>query len=391
MTLQPLPSGSDAELATALGRLRDAILADAAATAADLSAATGWPALHAAEAVRRALAPFHDPALRRLVRAAGGRAPRPGSWLLAILAGRIPALATGAVFGALAARVPICLKPSSAEPSFAARLARTAHRFPGLAGCVALLERPSGDPAVDAAIRSAPACLVYGTDATVDSVLAARPGLATLAAGHRESFALVFREALSPDGAARLARGLALDIAIYDQGGCLSPHVVLAETGGSVSPDGLAQRLHDALVRVARALPAGPVPLPAAAASRLLAEEARLLARGGLARAWPPSGPVPPLVVRGDARVLRPGPGHRVVLVVPFQGTPALAELLPGLRDRVQGVALAGPRDRLRAALAAAPAWTPWRVAAPGRLQAPPAGWPENGVNLPAALAALLA
>jgi hypothetical protein len=78
-----------------------------------------------------------------------------------------------------------------------------------------------------------------------------------------------------------------------------------------------------------------------------------------------------------------------VVQVVPFEGRPDLPRLVPSLVDRVQGIAVAGERSHLADTLAACPEFRPCLVCAPGRLQLPPADWPENGVRLAEWLAGL--
>ncbi len=387
------PDLPDAALADALADLAAAGLDPAWPGPRDraaLSASTGWTGPHLAEAVRRAFAPFTPAACRRLV--AMGRpspavsAPRA---LLAILAGRVPAVVSAALFQGLAARHAVVLKPPAVEPVFARLLvALVARAAPSLAGTVRLLDLPSSDPSLLAEVRDAPAVLAYGSDATIAAIREARPGRPTIVGGHRESAVLLFRDALERPGAAvRLARAIARDAAIYDQSGCLSPHVVLVEDGAPVSPAGFARLLALSLVLAERDLPPGPVPLPAAAMVRLFLEESRLLARSASGLVLPPSGPVPPAVVLLPGLPARAAPGWRVLQVVPFRGTPDLSALLPGLSGHLQGLAVAGDRRRLAAALSRAPDIVPCHLCAPGRLQSPPAAWPENGVRVVRTLA----
>ncbi len=400
------PTLDDDALAATMAALAAAGLAPDWPTPSDraaLAGSTGWSGRHLDEAVRRAFAPYTLAACRRLVslarrtasaaRASPGNldAPLPGNWgLLAILAGRVPAVASGALFQGLAARHTVVLKPSSAEPAFARLLcdlvARTA---PFLAPAVTLLDAPPGDPRLVDAVAAAPAVLAYGSDATVAAVQAARPGRLTLVGGHRESIAILFGDALgSTASAKRLARAIARDASIYDQSGCLSPQVALVEDGAPVPARAFAHLLHEAFVETARTLPPGPIPILDAAAVRMFLEESRLLARASGGLVLPASGPVPPVVAFLPDLPARRAPGCRVLQVVPFRGDPDLASLLPTLASRLQGLAVAGDRRRLAAALDRFQAFRPCRVCAPGRLQSPPAGWPENGVSVVRALAA---
>jgi hypothetical protein len=353
-----------------------------------VSESTGWPVPHAAEAVRRAFSPYTPGAIAGLVRAGSGPGPRPGH-LLAVLAGRVPAVAANALFWSLAARVPVVLKPSSAEPEFARLLVASVRAVAAvIAPHVALLDVPSSDRRPAEAVRDAPVCLAYGSDASVAAVAALRPGLPTLVGAHRESFVLAFADALRDESAARrLAAAVADDVAIYDQSGCLSPHCVLVERCG-IPPQDFAALLRDELARAALRIPPAAPPIADVAGVRMFVEESRAL--GG--RVLPgPTGIPPAVVLLPPGAPARPAPGLRVVQILPFEGEPDLAALLPNLAGRVQGIAVAGDRSRTRpraaAAFAAHPSHHPSRVCAPGRLQRPPAAWPENGVLVTRCLA----
>lgn len=356
-----------------------------------LSASTGWPRPHLREALWRAFRPW----VRARFGARGSRAARPvraDLWMLAILAGRIPALATGAVFRALAAGVPVVLKPSSVEPVFCEVLARSARRHSDLLGRAV---RVVTDPATVASlVREAPACLAYGRDETVDAIrrirdrAGARPG-PTWCGGHRESLVVVFREALDlGPRAARVARGIAEDCAIYDQSGCLSPHLVLVEEGGRVPPETLARMILACLQALETRWPPAPPTVEEAATLRLFAEESRVATRGqGLA--LPERGPARPLVTLMPQGTERPGPGHRVLQVLTFCGQPDFARQVPSLAGRLQGMAVAGDRARLDRALDGASGYRAPYLCRPGRLQSPPADWLENGLDLTAELVRL--
>ena len=61
------------------------------------------------------------------------------------------------------------------------------------------------------------------------------------------------------DSVDALAAAFALDVAAYDQRGCLSPQVLYVQENGWVSPQRFAERLHHALRKVAVTLPRGPI------------------------------------------------------------------------------------------------------------------------------------
>lgn len=390
MTPPLFPDLDESRLVAALAALRSGFQAPPPPVVAALSASTGWPGRHAEAALRRAFRPFTDAALRRLV-ARGRPAGAPGAsespWLLAILAGRVPALAVQVVISAWAARVAVRIKPSSLEPTVATALVEAVARVaPELIPAIQVVDWSSDASNLRRALATAPLCLAYGSDATAAAVRAARGDLPTRFGAHRESAVVVFREALTAASVTRLAAAIARDVAIYDQSGCLSPQVVLVESGGTIEGPGFAAALADALARVDRTLPPATPDLADLAAVRLFAQEARMLGRRSGGRVFPDAGPIPPLVVFEPAGGYRPSPGHRCVQVLPFAGRPDLDRLLGPMSGRVQGLACAGPRTRLRDALAAFPAFAAPYVCAPGRLQDPPAGWAENGTPLVVAI-----
>ncbi|MBL6974122.1 MAG: hypothetical protein ISR64_00180 [Deltaproteobacteria bacterium] len=390
---EPLPPLSEEEIAGRLFALRERWRNPGKEAGqkgmATLSRQTGFPPAHVHEALKRAFAPFTQRSIRRLVRL--GRGPRAGSpWLLAILAGRIPAVAVNALFWSLAARVPLAVKSPGALDAFTALLVRSLARMGGSLGpCVTHLTFPSGTGPMARLVESAPLCLAYGSDHTFRAVTEARRGRPTLGGGHRESFVVVFREALERDGVSHLARAIARDSAVYDQDGCLSPQAVLVEEGGGTSPRELARRIHDELVGMARPLPPSIPPLEEAARLRIFAEECRYTARASGGRVFPERGAPIPLVAVLPGQPYRTGPGHRVLQVLPFCDEPDPARLLPSMSGHVQGVAVAGPRARLESLFEADPGYRAGYVCAPGRLQRPPAVWAENGIIITKELARL--
>ena len=195
-----------------------------------------------------------------------------------------------------------------------------------------------------------------------------------VAYGPRTSLGAVARGA---DPAA-LAPGLARDVALFDQRGCLSVAAVYVE--GSEEE---ARKWARALARAARALavrwPPGPVdPETAGAVQQVRAEaELRALARYEVA----PELAAGTVVVEPNA-TFQPTPGLRTVRVHPIPDLIRLPELLAPWRDRLQGVALVGnpetPGDRLRVALRDLGIS---RITEPGKLQHPDALWHNGGVD----------
>jgi Acyl-CoA reductase (LuxC) len=316
------------------------------------------------------------PAARRLFAEARPRVRErvePAGLVAVIVAGNLPALAVQPLLPALALRRPVLLKSPTAEPLFAPSFVRVLTQLePALADAVAAVTWRGGDLALEAPVLArAATVLAYGDQETVDSV-AARAAGRCVAYGPRTSLAVV--DAGADVGSA--AAGLARDIALFDQRGCLSVQAVYTD-GDAVA---LAAALAVALHVVADAWPAGPLDPAAAAGVQQLRADARLR---GLCQ------PELPLavgtVVVDPLPEFRPSPGLRAVRVHPLDDLGSLPALLQPWRGRLQGAALAGEGAwRLESALGALGIS---RCATTGHLQSPDALWHNGGVHPLEALA----
>lgn len=327
-----------------------------------------------------------DESAGRVLQAAHALPAPPRSPVLVILASNLPALAVQPLLPALALRRPVILKSPTAEPLFApAFAAALAAREPALGEAVAALTWPGGDAAREAPLLAAAGRVVaYGEQPTLDD-LARRALGRLLGYGPKTSLAVV-----SAGGDLRVvAAGLARDVALFDQRGCLSVAAVYAgDTAGDA--ESLAAALAAELADLAAAWPPGPPDLAAAAAVRQLREEAAL--RGLLRWEAAPhaahaanTGLAAGTVVVDPDPTFRPTPGLRTVRVHPLPDLARLPDLLAPWRGRLQGAALAGEEAR-----ALEPALRDLglsRFARPGELQSPDAAWHNGGIDPLAALA----
>lgn len=291
----------------------------------------------------------------------------------ALLAANVPGLAAQVLLPALVAGRPTILRSSSREPWLAPQLVRAlTERVPALRDAIAAVTWPGGDDDLDPiALQRASHVVAFGSDATLGSI-AGHAGTRLIGFGTRISLAIV-GSGLTERSA--VANGLAQDIALFDQRGCLSIQAIYTDD----DPEELARALATALDRIAVQLPMGVVEPRAAAQVQQLRAEAALT---GLVR------PEQPLrhgtVVVDPDPTLRPSPGLRTVRVHRVETLDTLPSLLTPWTGRLQGVALAGSgAEALAPALAALGAN---RFAPPGSLQAAGAGWHNGGIDLAAAL-----
>jgi hypothetical protein len=272
--------------------------------------------------------------------AADGGAPDGPALVVQILASNVPALAVPAIALACLAGVATVVKSGRADPLSAPAFHRAlAAVDPALAATVVPADWRGGDRAVeDAVLARADLVVASGHDATL-AALAPRMRAPFVAHGTRTSVAAVGR-----DAPAEAAERLALDAALYDQRGCLSPREVWVEG----DTDGFAARLAAALRALATDLPPGPAGLAERAAERIAADEAE----------W-----------RG-ARVVAAGGRALVVHAIDSLATLA-SRLVPGA---VECVGVAGARLDADALCRRGVA----RVCPLGRMQRPRLSWPRG-------------
>ncbi len=295
---------------------------------------------------------------------------REDGFSLVVLPAEPPGLMLQSLLPALAARAPVLFKSSRAEPRFApAFLAALARRLPALRDAYAAAAWTGGDAAIEAPLHALARVLVaYGGAETVNALRTAAPRR-PIAFGPKLSLGW-----LGPGADLKqAARGMALDIATFDQRGCLSIHAVYAEPGAVPA---FAAALAEALADLALELPPGRGGAAERAGARLAREDADFRGldwhgealRGGA------------VIVDPEPRI-RPSPGVRTVRVHPVEGLPSLDDWSGCL----QGVAVSGrmPSSVRRAFQQAGVS----RFAPAGQLQATDAAWRNGGIDLTAEFA----
>lgn len=163
----------------------------------------------------------------------------------------------------LLGRVPLVAKASSRDDVLA-RLIALAWRdaAPHLGDAFTAVTFPGGSEAQEHLLfGAADAVTVYGHDSTVEAVCERlRPETALVPRGTGLGAAFVGRDALRAKDLAATLTAVALDVAAYDQRGCLSPHSVFVEVGGETSPREFAEQLAStALAELRVTLPRGPL------------------------------------------------------------------------------------------------------------------------------------
>jgi len=346
-----------------------------ARAAGAIAAEAGFSEAMVHRALPAMIAPLAEPALAALAAqadtAAIDRRPR---LTLQILPSNIPGHAAIASALALICRSATLLKPGHRDRVFSRMWAESLATIdPALADCVGVAYwAPGGGSAV---IADSDLVIVTGSDDTVAALRRRAPGRC-VAYGSRLSIAVVTAEASTPAALEHAATKVALDVATWDQRGCLSPRLcfVEGERGAAVAA---ARAIASALDELATRLPPAPLANEELLAVRRFrdgAEWAADAADGLFFAADPAAGSV--AVDCGDEP--RPAPAGRCLSVRPFASSAVLRRALALLAPVLEGAGIAAGQDQAAVTAALEPLAIPL-VCPAGQLQRPPLDWRHGG------------
>lgn len=275
---------------------------------------------------------------------------------------------------------PVLLRESSKDPVTGRLLARSlAARDTDLARAFEPIELPTEDGDALASLLAAPCVVATGGDETMRAIAARlRADQRFVAYGHRVSIAIVGPQAAGELD--RIAGAIALDVARWDQTGCLSPIAVLLVGLGAEARRDVASAVARALDALATAMPRGELPVATRALHAAERADARMRAASGRAQLFEGRDS---LVVLEDDAELRSAPLHRFLRLLPVASVEALRFALDALGAPLSNVALAGfPPEERREIAAELARHGASRITSPGRLQTPPVDWPRDGMPL---------
>jgi hypothetical protein len=210
-------------------------------------------------------------------------------------AGTVPGVATTSMIRSLLVKSALILKPGLGDIPLPVLFAEALEEeAPELARCVAVLYWPAEDSGrTEVALEEADLVVAYGSDETISWIRSRIPPQTHLRAyRHRMGFGLIGKDALKAAGGddpgpsltqngRRVAAAAAYSAALFDQKGCVSPHVFFVERGGEVTPEEWAELLAGEFEELEKELPSGEVSLESGAALQQLRGDAELKAATG--------------------------------------------------------------------------------------------------------------
>ena len=283
-----------------------------------------------------------------------------------VIAGNTPLLAWVSIIRALLVRSASFVKlPSGPAAGWGRLFVRMlADVSPDLASCVHLDQWPGGTAEWDAALCvGVDLVMAHGSDATMQVLrVLCPPQTPFIGYGHRISFGLVTRGSAGTEAAA----GLATDVLLYDQGGCLSPQTIFVE-GDWKDALAFAERLAAALRDAATCY---PPPVRADQALAIVREVRALAWMGEGNRLWEDPALRWTIIARPEAAFAL-SPTFGVVSVQPLALLEDLPESLAPVAGHLQGCAVAGEAGDYIPGV--------FYLCKPGELQAPPLSWRQDG------------
>lgn len=291
-----------------------------------------------------------------------------------IFPGNVPGLAvTGLILGLLLKSANL-IRVSKEEALLSTLFARSLKEVrPDLAASIAILHWDRSEEALtEAAFQKSEAAIVYGNNETISNFRRLIPPSAkTIFHGHKLSLGLIGRESIDQG----LAKNAAFDVALYDQRGCLSPHLFYVEAGGATNPLDFASWVADALEVLSAQLPKSN--LSPDEASQIQQLRAALPLKGGTVFSSKKN---------LDWTVLYdPDPGFslsplsRTIWIKPIDDLSCVPALLKPYRNLLQAVGLAVKEPRQNKMIHQIAKLGGCRICKVGQMQKPPITWHHDG------------
>ncbi|HEV8542811.1 MAG TPA: acyl-CoA reductase [Verrucomicrobiae bacterium] len=253
---------------------------------------------------------------------------------------------------------------------------------PKLGACLELAEWKGGHEALETSLFHEANCVTAtGGDETLTKIRHRLPArVRFLGYGHRLSFAFVARESLAKIALSKVTAALVQDIVAWNQLGCLSPHLIYVETGGSIGPQAFAELLARELERRETEHPRGSVSAESAAAiaTRRMFYEVRA-ADQNTTKIWSSSGSTAWTVVYEEDPQFQTSCLNRFIFVKPVTDLNDVVLATHKVHSHLSTVGLSAPIHRAQEIAQQLARCGVTRVCQIGRMQNPPLTWRHDG------------
>ncbi|MFH1765526.1 MAG: acyl-CoA reductase [Gemmatimonadota bacterium] len=296
-------------------------------------------------------------------------------------AGSVPGVATTSLIRGLLVKSAVLLKPGFGDIPLPLVFARgLEEEDPELARKVAVLYWPVEESGrTETVLKEADLVVTYGNDETIRWVRDRLPPQTPLRAyRHRMGFGLVGRGALG--GSVRsVVQDAARSVALFDQKGCVSPHVFFVERGGEVEPGEWAALLAGALQELETVLPSGDVSLEEGVAIQQLRGVAELEEGLGEVVVHHGGDRAPWTVLFLPGGTIEPSCLNRTVRVVPVDTVQEALSALGSWVPYLQTVGVTGLEGRASEVMESLARLGVTRIASLGEVPWPRPWWHHDG------------
>lgn len=251
-----------------------------------------------------------------------------------------------------------------------------------LGACLEVAEWKGGTENLESALYAEADCVTAtGSSDTLAAIQRTLPARVRFVGyGTRVSFAFVTKESLTGRHPEKIAQKAALDVAAWNQLGCLSPHVIYVEEGGTVGAEDFADLLARQLEALEQTHPRGVLSAREAAniSNRRAFYEVRA-AHSLETKMWASSESTAWTVV------LETDPRFQVSCLNRFVYIKSVKDEIEALhgadpvREKISTVGLAATGPRAASLALQFARWGALRICPLGEMQKPPLGWRHDG------------
>ncbi|MBI3802189.1 MAG: hypothetical protein HY282_00300 [Nitrospirae bacterium] len=291
-----------------------------------------------------------------------------------ILPGNIPGTSVFSLVCSLLAKSSNLAKVSQDEFLLPVLFARSLEKIrPDLSGSLAVLTWPNAQvDLTQTAFQKADLVIAYGGEETIKTLRAEIPPTTrAILHGHRLSLGVIARESISKESAEEAAT----DISLYDQRGCLSPHLYYVEEGGTASPVAFAQWLAQSLYVASYRLPKGIT--TSAEAAEIQQLRGAIPLKGG--QVFPSPSGIDWTVLYDPDPHFSISPLARTIWIKPVRDLSDVPGHLEPLRPYLQAVGIAAPQARQSELIFSLAQAGVNRICPIGKMQKPPLTWHHDG------------